>query len=1249
MADIFISYSRKDREFVVRLNQALQKREYDVWVDLEDIPPTADWMEEVRSGIEGSDAYVLVISPDSIVSKVCQEELAHAVEHNKRLVPIVCREVDPDTVSEPLRSRNWIFFRDGGAAFDEGFQELVDAFSTDLDWLHEHTRLLTRAIEWDKSGRDSSFALRGSDLRTAEEWQARATEKEPKLTPLQTEYILASRKTATRRQRITLGAVTFGLIVALVLGLVAVWQWTAAERQAKIALGRQLAAQAQLKANQGPQYVQQGVLFAVEAENQSPLPSLEAEQILRKGLTLLPRPVAGFTYEDKVETTELTYGASSRMGKVVFSPDGEYVAATNAGKTARVWDLESGEEFTTVTHGGEIQDIAIGRDGKLLATAGADKSVKVWNTTSGEEISRLNHGDRVGYVLFSPDGEHVATASADNTVRLWDPESGEEIARTEQDQSALGIAFSPDGEYLAIAVPTAVRLWDPESGEEMARLGLQGGSPTSMAISPNGEFLAAASGFSAGSGGHVWNLASGEEVARISPQMAIADVAFSPDSRYVATGNGDRTARIWSVDGGEEIASVDHGDLVTGVDFSPDGRFLATASYDNTARVWDLFNGNEEIARMVHDDTMKEAVFSPDGKFLATASADNTVRVWDPYSTREFVDMVHEDARTFAVSGDGKYLATTAGVDGSVRVWDPESGEEAASMTHGVNVLDTAFSPDGSYLATVGVDNTVRVWEPESGEEIASMPHGDLVASVAFDPDGERLATVGLEATVHFWDPENGEEIGRLIPEGPVEGGSVGSGSDYLAFSPDGRSLASVSGNAVRVWDLESGEETARVPHEASVNDVTFSPDGEYLATAGYDKTAQVWDPRSGQEIARMTHESNVLDLEFSPGGKYLATASADATARVWDPESGEEVARMTQEMLVSKVAFSPDGKYLATASADATARVWDPESGSEVMRIAHGPNDLMLGVAFDPAGDYLATVGRLSTRAWPWRRSEDLADEACRRLTRNFTKTEWQQNLPEEEYHETCPGLPGTASLGASELRDRVGSRQPAGYPGNALTPQAGTAPDQRTSQNAEAPVEQPTGSGSTPAAGNRGEDVSGPSSGYNRIETPDGSLAAEVPQSWGVETGEGSEKEGGPNTWSFHAGEYLAASITTAPNLDAWYSTGTSGAYFVASRALAQRYTDYELTNSLFNAPKNESCAEAGPFDDYDRPPYSGKLQTWYGCGEDGATVYTLAASPEGRECVVALSARVSEEADREAIEHLISTFEVDCGGVA
>jgi hypothetical protein len=176
--------------------------------------------------------------------------------------------------------------------------------------------------------------------------------------------------------------------------------------------------------------------------------------------------------------------------------------------------------------------------------------------------------------------------------------------------------------------------------------------------------------------------------------------------------------------------------------------------------------------------------------------------------------------------------------------------------------------------------------------------------------------------------------------------------------------------------------------------------------------------------------------------------------------------------------------------------------------------------------------------------------------------------------------------------------------------------------------------------------EEDFGPTPGYDLIQTPDGSLTAEAPAGWEVETGEDSEKDAGPNTWSYHAGEYLTSSITTAPSLDAWYGSGASGAYFVASKALAQ-YSDYELTHSLFNANKDAVCAP-GAYEDLNRSPYSGKIQTWYDCGVDNATTFTVVAAPEGRECVVVLGARISDESDREAIEHLIGTFEVDCGRV-
>jgi hypothetical protein len=99
----------------------------------------------------------------------------------------------------------------------------------------------------------------------------------------------------------------------------------------------------------------------------------------------------------------------------------------------------------------------------------------------------------------------------------------------------------------------------------------------------------------------------------------------------------------------------------------------------------------------------------------------------------------------------------------------------------------------------------------------------------------------------------------------------------------------------------------------------------------------------------------------------------------------------------------------------------------------------------------------------------------------------------------------------------------------------------------------------------------------------------------------------------------------------------------YIVASKELTQ-HTDDELIHELLFARKAERCT-AGPYKDYDRPPYSGKIQTWYGCNVDSATTYTVAAAPEGRECVVVFDARISDEAGREAIEHFIDTFEIDC----
>jgi hypothetical protein len=148
MTDVFISYAREDQAFVRDLHEALQACDRDTWVDWEDIPLTADWLAEIYAAIEAADTFIFIISPDSVASEVCSLELAHAVKHNKRLVPIVRRDVDTKAVPQALAALNWVFFRESDD-FDRAFQSLIEAIDTDLDWVRAHTRLLVRAIEWD--------------------------------------------------------------------------------------------------------------------------------------------------------------------------------------------------------------------------------------------------------------------------------------------------------------------------------------------------------------------------------------------------------------------------------------------------------------------------------------------------------------------------------------------------------------------------------------------------------------------------------------------------------------------------------------------------------------------------------------------------------------------------------------------------------------------------------------------------------------------------------------------------------------------------------------------------------------------------------------------------------------------------------------------------------------------------------------------------------------------------------------------
>ncbi len=235
MSDIFISYSRKDSEFMRRLHEALGKTDRDVWVDWEDIPLTADWWQEICEAIEAADTFVFVISPDSVTSDVCRDEVQYAVDNNKRFVPILYREIDKDTVvHQAIRTHNWIRFTED-IDFDTAYNNLLNAIDTDLDYVRQHTRLLVRAREWENKGQDNSYLLSGTEIREAAKWLEDSKDKTPKPSELQLAYILASQSAQDQRQRRVLTGVIVALvvIVAVLIGGFLLFQETQAARRAE--------------------------------------------------------------------------------------------------------------------------------------------------------------------------------------------------------------------------------------------------------------------------------------------------------------------------------------------------------------------------------------------------------------------------------------------------------------------------------------------------------------------------------------------------------------------------------------------------------------------------------------------------------------------------------------------------------------------------------------------------------------------------------------------------------------------------------------------------------------------------------------------------------------------------------------------------------------------------------------------------------------------------------------------------------
>jgi WD40 repeat protein len=685
---------------------------------------------------------------------------------------------------------------------------------------------------------------------------------------------------------------------------------------------------------------------------------------------------------------------------------------------------------------GNVTRAAYGSNG-LLAALGSDNRIALWNVADPQRPVRMAVLPEPAAAdvapQFSPDGRTLAVKGAQNRAVLWDVTDRSHparIATLANGSQVTAMEFSRDGGSFVVGDGHGTTyLWDMTDRTDPALLATiagYGNYPVmNLAISPNGRLLIVDEGrFTP-----IYDLtdpAYPEQVDGFLP-FGAAPMAFSPDGSSLAVA-GDGSVYLYNVTSRYDTTS--RAPLRTALEDDPPADQVPPPplpSINPDDEPYDRLTGLNGLVRSL--------TYSADGNLLVAGDQNGVAAIWDQGKTRSPGVLVRVQAHgpINSLSFDPKAgVLVTADASATTTLWNvTPPGAPSPLATLAVpdgRARATAFSTDGRTLIAAGSAAMANTWNitrpsrPVRGADLALSY--DRVRAVAFTPDRRTVAAVNADSGIlrmSGTSPSAPKTNVTVLPNQVM-------GTNALAFSPDGRTLAVVADAAtLMLWDVaDRAQPVLRYRLSGAFGmKVAFSPDGRTLATtSSTDPTVTLWNVADLSAPVRLAtlvgHSDIVYALAFRPDGHILATGSADHTVILWDVTDRahpDRTATLTgHSSYVYAVAFSPDGHTLASGGGDYTVILSDTTNPVDPVRIATTKTALgaqVASLAFRPDGRTLAVTGQRSDAAatvtlWNLAKLNSLRADpgkyACAVIGRGLTAAEWSRFIPEIKYQRTCP-----------------------------------------------------------------------------------------------------------------------------------------------------------------------------------------------------------------------------------------------------